>query len=103
MFVDGHRPGRQTVFINFYLLSARFSSLSTSWSPFCSPIFSSPISFIAAPDKNLSVKSSDFLWFTCGDALKFLTMATKVIHLFQSQYKIASETKSKSQAMLRSE
>jgi hypothetical protein len=70
MFVDGHRPGRQAVFINFYLLAARFSSLSTSWSHsalrFCLRQF-----FHNRSGLNLSVKSSDFLWFTCGDALKF--------------------------------
>ncbi|EPT9067293.1 hypothetical protein ACVTKE_003166, partial [Enterobacter asburiae] len=48
-------------------------------------------------------KRSGFYWDACGDALKLAAMTTKVIHLFQSHYKIASETNSKSQAMLRSE
>jgi hypothetical protein len=55
------------------------------------------------PEVDLSVKRSGFYRDACGDALKLAAMTTKVIHLFQRHYKIASETNSKSQAMLRSE
>jgi hypothetical protein len=65
--------------------------------------FSSPSLSYLLPEVDLSVKRSGFYRDACGDALKLAAMTTKVIHLFQRHYKIASETNSKSQAMLRSE
>jgi hypothetical protein len=93
----------EAIFINFYLLAARFLLAFNFNSSLLSPIFLRPLLSYLLPEVDLSVKRSGFYRDACGDALKLAAMTTKVIHLFQRHYKIASETNSKSQAMLRSE
>jgi hypothetical protein len=95
------REGRRSSSISIFSPRA-FSSLS--FYPHRSrQFFLRPLLSYLLPEVDLSVKRSGFYRDACGDALKLAAMTTKVIHLFQRHYKIASETNSKSQAMLRSE
>ena len=102
--MDGHRAGREAIFINFYFLATRFLlAFNFKFLIALAKFFLRPRLSYLLPEVDLSVKRSGFYRDACGDALKLAAMTTKVIHLFQRHYKIASETNSKSQAMLRSE